>query len=457
MRMGVLSMTTNLKDVSEPKVAVKPPGPKTRELFRKTGDPLEPFPPIWGLPVVRQEGPWIQDVDGNIYLDFVSGKGVANVGHRHPEVVKALKAQADEVILGCTSRRFELAEKLAELTPGNFAKKVFFGSSGSDAVDGALKLARWATGRPNIISVAGAYHGQTYGALSASSTWSWMVRGFHPLPGFFRMPAPYCYRCPMRLEYPRCGMQCLRYLEECMFASYCPPEDAAAVIIEPVFGDMGWVIPPDEYFIELKKLCEKHGILFIADEVQTGFGRTGKWFAVNHLRIEPDIICLGKPIASGIPLSAMVARAALADPEDRADHFRQSFTLEAHALGCASALATIRVIESEKLLENCSELGAYLLARLRKIEKAHRIVGEARGRGLLCTLEIVRDRRTREPAPEQASRICRRALENGLYTMFMGAFNATCIRICPPLISTRRILDIGLDILEEALSEVERQ
>ena len=448
-------MSTNLNEMSEPRVLIKPPGPKTRELFEKTGDALEPFPPVWGFPVIRQEGPWIQDVDGNVYLDFVSGKCVANVGHRHPEIVKALKAQADEVILGCTTHRFDLAAKLVQLAPGEFAKRVFFGTSGSDAVDGAIKLARWATRRPNIISVAGAYHGQTYGALSASSTWNWMVRGFHPLPGFFRIPPPYCYRCPMKLEYPRCGMQCLRYLEECMFASYCPPEDTAAVIVEPIFGDMGWVIPPDEYFIQLKKLCEKHGILFIADEVQTGFGRTGKWLAMNHLGIEPDIICLGKPIASGVPLSAMVARADLANPKHRPDRFSQSFTLEANALGCASALATIRVIESENLLENCSKLGVYLLARLKRMAEAHTTIGDVRGRGLLCTLEIVRDRKTKEPTPEKASKICRRALENGLYTMFMGAFNATSIRISPPLTSTRRILDIGLGILDETIAKVE--
>jgi 4-aminobutyrate aminotransferase len=448
-------MITNLKEITEPRVILKPPGPKTKELFQKTGDALDPFPPVWGFPIIRQEGPWIQDADGNVYLDFVSGKCVANIGHRHPEIVKALKAQVDEVILGCTAQRFELAAKLIQLTPGHFAKKVFFGSSGSDAIDGAIKLARWATRRPNIISVAGAYHGQTYGALSASSTWSWMVRGFHPLAGFFRIPAPYCYRCPLKLEYPSCGMQCLRYLEESMFASYCPPEDAAALIIEPVFGDMGWVIPPDGYFIELKKLCEKHGILFIADEVQTGFGRTGKWFAVNYLGIEPDIICLGKPIASGVPLSAVVARAELASPEDRADSFRQSFTLEANAMGCASSLATIRVIEDEKLLENCSQLGVYLLERLQKMKDAHKIIGDVRGRGLLCTIEIVRDRKTKEPASEEASKICRKALDRGLYTMFMGAFNATSIRISPPLNSTRRILEIGLDILDEAIAEVE--
>jgi 4-aminobutyrate aminotransferase-like enzyme len=240
-----------------------------------------------------------------------------------------------------------------------------------------------------------------------------------------------------------------------MFASYCPPEDAAAVIVEPIFGDMGWVIPPDEYFKELKKLCEKHGILLIADEVQTGFGRTGKWFAVNHLGIEPEIICLGKPIASGVPLSAMVARADLANPEHHPDRFRQSFTLEANALGCASALATIRLIESENLLENCSRLGVYLLERLQRMAEAHEIIGDVRGRGLLCTLEIVLDRRTKEPAPEKTAKICRRALNRGLYTMFMGAFNATSIRVCPPLTSTRRILDVGLDILEEAIAEVE--
>jgi 4-aminobutyrate aminotransferase len=443
--------------ITKPNIVVKPPGPKTRELLRGIGDPVEPFPPIWGIPVVNQEGPWIEDVDGNIYLDFVSGKCVASLGHRHPKIVAALRSQLECVILGATISRFELAQKLTKITPGDFEKKVFFGSSGSDAVDGALKLARWASRRPNLLCVAGAYHGQTYGALSVSSTWSWMVRGFYPLSGVFRMPAPYCYRCPFKLPYPHCGLQCLRYVEENMFTTYCPPDEVAAVIVEPVFGDMGWVIPPDEYFIELKRICNSYGILFIADEVQTGFGRTGKWFATNNIGVEPDIICLGKPMASGIPLSAMVVRADLVFPPSQNHPFHQSFTIEANALGCAASLATIHVIEQENILENCSNLGDYLLARLQALKESHPIIGDVRGRGLLCAVEIVKDRKTKEPAPEEAKKICRYALENGLYTMFMGAFLATSIRIAPPINSETETIDIGLDILDKAIRKAESE
>lgn len=443
------------KSRTRPYIVVKPPGPKTRKLLKRTGDPVDPFPPIWGIPTVNQDGPWIEDVDGNIFLDFVSGKCVVNLGHRHPEVVAALKSQIEHVILGATENRFELAEKLTQLTPGNFEKRVFFGSSGSDSVDGALKLARWTSKRPHILCVAGAYHGQTYGALSVSSTWSWIVRGFHPLSGIFRMPAPYCYRCPFKLDHPNCDLQCLRYVEKSMFTTYCPPDEVAAVITEPVFGDMGWVVPPDEYFIELKKICDSHGILFIADEVQTGFGRTGKWFAMDHLGIEPDIMCFGKPIASGVPLSAMVAHADLPVPPDRKEQFHQSFTIEANALGCAAALATIRVIEQENFLENCSKLSSYLMERLEALKKSHKIIGDVRGRGFLCALEIVKDRNTKEPAPREARKICKYALQNGLYTMFMGAFLATSIRVSPPLNSTRKIIDLGLDILEKAIRQTE--
>jgi len=445
--------------LSGPRIRVKPPGPKTRALFRKSGDDPALFPPIWGIPVTKAEGPWIEDVDGNVYLDFISGKTVTNIGHRHPEIVRVLKEQIDRVILGATENRFSLEEKLTLITPGKYRKKVFFGTSGSDCVDGALKLAWWTTNRPYILCIAGAYHGQTHGALSASSAFSHLVRGFHPAGGLLKIPPPYCYRCPFRLEYPDCGVQCLDYVESTMFTSHCPPDEVAAVIVEPIFGDMGWVVPPPEYFTGLRRICDRYGILLIADEVQTGFGRTGKWFALEHFGIEPDITCLGKPLASGIPLSALVVRKDLLSSHQRSPHtsFHQSFTLEANALGCAAALATIRVLEQEKLLDNCRSLGGYLMQRLERMKEIHPLIGDVRGKGLLCTLEIVQNRETREPAAAAAQRICMCALENGLYTMVMGAFSAACIRIAPPLNSTREIIDTGLDILEQAITQTEQE
>ncbi|MBN2553857.1 MAG: aspartate aminotransferase family protein, partial [Spirochaetales bacterium] len=445
--------------LSGPRIRVKPPGPRTRALLKRSGDELTPFPPIWGIPVIRADGPWIEDVDGNVYLDFISGKTVANIGHRHPEIVRILKEQIDRVILGATENRFSLEEKLSALTPGKYQKKVLFGTSGSDCVDGALKLAWWATNRPYILCVAGAYHGQTHGALSASSAFSRLVRGFHPAGELVKIPPPYCYRCPFELEYPACGVQCLDYVESTMFTSYCPPDEVAAVIVEPIFGDMGWVVPPPEYFTGLKRICDRYGILLIADEVQTGLGRTGKWFALEHFGIEPDITCLGKPLASGIPLSALVARKDLLVSPQRPQFgsFHQSFTLEANALGCAAALATIRVLEQEKLLENCRNQGAYLMQRLERMKEIHPLIGDVRGKGLLCTAEIVRNRETREPAAAAAQRICARCLENGLYTMVMGAFSAACIRIAPPLNCTREIIDTGLRILEQAMTQSEQE
>ena len=445
--------------LSGPRIRVKPPGPRTRALLNKSGDDLARFPPIWGIPVIRAEGPWIEDVDGNVYLDFISGKTVANIGHRHPEIVRVLKEQIDRAILGATENRFSLEEKLCELTPGNYQKKVLFGTSGSDCVDGALKLAWWATNRPYILCVAGAYHGQTHGALSASSAFSRLVRGFRPAGELLKIPPPYCYRCPFRLEYPACGVQCLDYVESTMFTSYCPPDEVAAVIVEPIFGDMGWVVPPPEYFTGLKRICDRYGIILIADEVQTGFGRTGKWFALEHFGIEPDITCLGKPLASGIPLSALVLRKDLLVSPQRPQFasFHQSFTLEANALGCAAALATIRVLEQEKLLDNCRNLGTYLMQRLERMKEIHPLIGDVRGKGLLCTLEIVRNRETREPAAAAAQRICALSLENGLYTMVMGAFSAACIRIAPPLNSTRDIIDTGLVVLEQAITKTEQE
>ena len=274
-----------------------------------------------------------------------------------------------------------------------------------------------------------------------------------------KISPPYCYRCLFRLEYPDCGVQCLDYVESTMFTSHCPPDEVAAVIVEPIFGDMGWVVPPPEYFTGLRRICDRYGILLIADEVQTGFGRTGKWFALEHFGIEPDITCLGKPLASGIPLSALVVRKDLLSSHQRSKHtsFHQSFTLEANALGCAAALATIRVLEQEKLLDNCRSLGGYLMQRLERMKEIHPLIGDVRGKGLLCTLEIVQNRETREPATAAAQRICVCALENGLYTMVMGAFSAACIRIAPPLNSTREIIDTGLGILEQAITQTEQE
>ena len=246
-----------------------------------------------GLIILRRaEGVWIEDVDGNVFIDFVSGGYVANTGHRHPEIVKAAKRQLDKFVCGFSESRLKLADRLAGITPGHFKKDVFFGHSGSDSNDTAIELARWSTRRPYIIAFLGAYHGITLGALSMTSTLL-QRKGCHPLvPGIITMPYPYCYRCPFRLEHPECELQCLRYIEDYAFKTFCPAQDVAGVNIELIQGDAGWIVPPNDYLPALKKMCEKYAIPFIAEEVQTGFGRTGKIFACEHWNIEPDIICI---------------------------------------------------------------------------------------------------------------------------------------------------------------------
>ena len=452
-------------DQNAPKIVVPPPGPEALKWVQRDSKLMAPYNRPYYYPVVIAggEGSVVEDVDGNKYIDWNSGLGVLSVGQSNPRIVKAITEKAKKFLhYSYTDFRYReavlLGERLNKIMP--MQCKYFFASGGTEANEAALKIAKHSSKNQLFIGFIDSFHGRTFGTMSFSSKSPVQRQGFHPLmPGVVLVPYPYCYRCPFNLEYPKCGIQCLNYVEERMFTTYCPPDEVAAVIVEPVFGDMGWVFPPDEYFHQLKELCDTHGILFISDEVQTGFGRTGKWCAMNHLGIEPDIVCLGKPIASGIPLSAMVARSDLILPTIRGgeDLFQQSFTLEANALGCAAALATIKVIEQQNLLENSTKLGTHLMKRLEELKVNSEIIGDVRGRGLLDTVEIVRDRKTKEPAPNESRLICKNALENGLYTMFMGAFSATSIRIAPPLNSTIEIVDLGLDILEKAIKQTEHE
>ncbi|MFQ6052748.1 MAG: aspartate aminotransferase family protein, partial [Candidatus Bathyarchaeia archaeon] len=323
--------------------------------------------------------------------------------------------------------------------------------------DLAIKVARWSTRRPYIVAFAGAYHGVTYGALSISSYRHYLIRGFHPnLPGVYHMPYPYCYRCPFDQEHPDCGLACLRYMEEYAFRSYLPPEEVAAVVFEPVAGDAGWHVPPDDWLPTLREICDRHGIVLVAEEVQTGFGRTGRMFAVEHWGVVPDITILGKAISCGVPNAACVIRGDLAKREGTGEPIRTGFTFSGSPLGCAAGLANIEVIMEEGLVENSAEMGAYVKRRLTEMMEDHRIIGDVRGRGLLIGVEIVKDRDTKEPGVEEADEIILRAFKRGLYTVNMGSFGTRAIRVAPPLIIDRDQADASLEILEGAISEVEK-
>lgn len=402
----------------------------------------------------RGKGSTVEDIDGNRYIDFHSSAAVLNTGHAHPRVVEAIKNQADNFVHYTPAYMYhenmvELAQELCHITPGNTAKKVSFGLSGSDANDGAIKLARSFTKRQKIIAFLRSYHGSTYGAISLSGISLNMRRNLGPfLPEIYHVPYPDCYRCPFKLEPTKCGLACIDYLKM-LFNTIIPAEEVAAVIVEPIQGDAGIIVPPDKYLPALKRICEENGILFVAEEVQTGFGRTGKWFAVEHWGIEPDVIILGKAIASGMPLSALVARKEIMDSWNAP---AQLFTMEGNPISCAAALATIEVIQEEKLVEKSKEMGDYLRDRLNKLKKEHELIGDVRGKGLLIGVDLVTDRESKQRAEKEAAKTCWRCWERGLILTF---FSKSVLRIAPPLVITKKEVDRALDIIENSLKEVE--
>ncbi len=407
------------------------------------------------LVVSRAEGARIWDADGNEYIDFLSGAAVTNIGHCHPEVVKAIEDQSRRFIhntLGYSYYELPviLAERLARLTPGGFRKRVAFGLSGSDANDGAIKLARSATGRQKIISYLGSYHGTTYGALTLSAASPNMKRRLGPLlPEVYHIPYPDCYRCPFGLHHPECGLHCIDYMRE-LLRLLIPPEEVAALILEPIQGDAGVILPPQDYWREVKEICEEHGILFIDEEVQTGFCRTGRWFAIMHWGVEPDAILVAKPIASGLPMSAIISKGELMEQWTAPAHL---FTTEANPVACAAAIATLEVMERERLHERAAKVGGQVIRRLEEAMERFELVGEVRGRGLLIGVDLVKDRRTREPARAEALKVCWRAWEKGLVMISFGRFG-NVLRIAPPLTIGEEELEKALGILEDSMEEV---
>jgi len=445
---------SGLRELTAPRIVVEPPGPKVKALMEKHGSRL----PRYTQPIMEEaQGIFIKDPDGNIFIDFISGRCVTNIGYSHPKLVEALQTQAAKGTHGLTTNLLKLSRRLSEVTPGDFKKRIFYAQSGSTTNDFGIKTARWSTRRPYIVAFAGAYHGTTYGALSVSSYRPDMVKGFHPnLPGVYHMPYPYCYRCPFKLEYPDCSLACLRYMEDYAFTSYLPPEEVAAVIFEPVAGDAGWHVPPDDWLPTLREICDRHGILLIAEEVQTGFGRTGRWFAVENWDVEPDIILLGKSIACGVPNAACVTREDLCVREETGETFWTGGTFSGSPLGCVATLANIEAIEEEGLVENSARMGVYVKKRLEDMMEDHRIIGDVRGVGLLIGVEMVKDKETKEPGVEEADRVTAEAFKRGLYLVNMGAFGTRALRIAPPLIINVEQVDAALDILEDAIQDVEK-
>jgi len=408
-----------------------------------------------GIPLVvdKGKGPYIWDIDGKRYLDFTSGIAVANVGHANPEVIKAVRDQADKIMHNAGTDFYnemgvELAEKLCDITPGSFAKRVFFTNSGAESVECAFKLARWYKEGFRVISFLGAFHGRTFGAMSLSGSKLIHRDHFSPLvPGITHTPYPYCYRCPFDKDYPNCDMECLTYLDEVILKRVVPPDEVVAIIVEPVQGEDGYIVPPKNFHKKLSRLCKKYGFLYISDEIQTGFARSGKWFASDIFGVKPDIVCLAKAIAAGLPLGACVAKKEIMSwpPGSHAS------TFSGNPLSCVSALASIEFIKKNKLRKNAEKLGKLGLKRLGEMKERYKVIGDVRGLGLMLGLELVKDRRTKKPAHDKMVSLVNHAFKNGLLLLYGGQSTP---RIAPPLVITKDEFNMGLDILEACLKKL---
>src|ERR1700722_10556529 len=384
------------------------PGPKGQDIIDRDNAVLSPsYTRCYPLVVARGEGAMIEDVDGNRFLDCNAGIAVVATGHCHPKVVEAIREQAGKLIhMSGTDFYYEnmvqLAEKLASLAPvGNGPRRVYFGNSGTEAVEAALKLARYHTGRGQFVAFFGSFHGRTMGSLALTRSKSVQKAGFFPMmPGVHHTPYPNCYRCPVGQTPDRCAVECVTTIEDQLFRHTVPAQDVAAIFVEPVQGEGGYVVPPSKFFDELRKLADKHGILIVADEVQSWMGRTGKMFASEHFDFVPDMMTVAKGIASGMPLSATVARADLMDWTPGA----HASTFGGNPVCVAAAIATIELLEDE-LIQNAERIGHHLMNRLRDLPRRSPIVGDVRGLGLMLGIELVRDQATKERAPELRDRV----------------------------------------------------
>lgn len=442
------------RKVEYQKICVSPPGPKARELLKRDEAVVsQSFVRYYPLVAESGSGCIIRDVDGNEYIDFNSGIAVLAVGHCHPVVVEAIKKQAERLLhYSYTDFYYEslvsLSEKLCEITPGKFGKKVFTGNSGAEAVEAAVKLAKWHSRKHQFIGFIGGFHGRTTGALSFTASKPVQRRYFFPLmPGVTHVPFPYCYRCPFKQVHPDCDYWCVNYIDEMVLQKYVPPEEVAAIVFEPIQGEGGYVVPPPEYFKRLKKLADKYNILLIDDEIQAGMGRTGNWFAIEHWGIEPDIICIAKAVASGLPLGVMVTKAELMDWEAGS----HATTFGGNPVACAAALATIDVIKKEHLLENAAKQGSYIMKRLQELQKECEIIGDVRGKGLMIGVELIRNKDTKTPGRTEAYEVMVRSWKRGVAIITCGV---STLRIAPPLIITRDLVDAALSIIEGVIREV---
>jgi len=442
--------------VKEPKLVTEIPGPIAKGYVERDTKAIATSTKVFPIVFKSGEGVYLEDVDGNVFLDFAAGIAVANIGYNHPRYTETVCEQAKTLVHAAGQDYYnplqvEIAEKLAKITPGAFGKRVFLSNSGTEANEAAIKATKRGSKRPLFISTIGAFHGRTMGSVALSASKPVHKQQYMPLmPGVIHIPYGYCYRCPYKLEYPECGVWCGKFLKEVLFESLVPASDVAAVFLEPIQGEGGYVVPPTEFMHDIAKTCKENGIAFVADEIQAGIGRTGKWFGMEHYGVEPDVVTIAKAIANGIPLGATVM------------HENYNFGAEgAHAntyggnmLACAAALTTISIIEEERLLENATKMGDIALKRLREWIDEYEMVGDVRGKGLMIGVEFVKDKKTKKPAKEAQAEMTKALFKRGLVVLPAGR---SLIRLVPPLTINEDELTVGLNILEDVVREQNKQ
>ena len=442
--------------MTAPEIKTPLPGPKAKALIERDAKYVSPsYTRGYPLVIARGEGAVVEDVDGNRFLDCAAGIAVNSTGHSHPDVVRAIVDQAQKFLhMSGIDFYYEpqvrLAEEIASIVPMPGGVKSFFANSGTEANEAAIKLARYHSKRPFLIAFMGSFHGRTLGSLSLTASRAVQRKGFGPTaPGTFHTPYADCYRCPLGLKAENCAAECLNYLEEQVLVQLVTPDEVAAIVVEPIQGEGGYLVPPKTFHDRLRALTEKHGILLIADEVQSGMGRTGKMFASEHFGLEPDIMSMAKGIASGLPLGVTAARASVMDWTPGA----HASTFGGNPVSCAAALATIKLLK-DQLIANAATVGEHLIAGVRDLQARHPLIGDVRGKGLMIGIEFVRDRQTKERATTERDRIVDKMFARGV--LVLGAGRNT-IRLSPPLVLTKAEADACLQALDGAIGDVERE
>jgi 4-aminobutyrate aminotransferase len=440
-----------------PDIKTPLPGPKAKAIIERDRAVVTPsYTRGYPFVMARGSGAVVEDVDGNVFLDCTAGIAVAATGHSHPDVVRAVSEQAQRFLhMSGTDFYYEpqvtLAEQLAALAPIDGGVRLFFGNSGTEAIEAAIKLARYATRRINLIAFLGGFHGRTLGALSLTASKAVQRRGFGPMmPGVYHAPFPDCYRCPLGLMPETCGADCLDFIEKELLIHLVAPDEVAAIIVEPIQGEGGYLVAPDQFLQRLRALTELHGMLLIVDEVQSGMGRTGQMFAIEHAQVKPDIIAIAKGIASGLPLGVTMARGDIMQTWPPGAH---ASTFGGNPVSCAAALATLELLR-DHLTKNAAIVGAHLLGGLRALADRHPIIGDVRGRGLMVGVELVCDRQTKERATIERDQVVTAAFTRGLLVLGAGS---NVIRFSPPLLLTTEQADIAVRLFDEALTDVARQ